>query len=109
MKNLTIDFTRCPERFVGGLSRYFNNRIAPGGFLKAVLANNLRETFARADADSIGLLLPLLIFLYNEAPAAAWGSGEKVERWLAGDCAHGVSRADRCFDCDPNTGTEDRT
>jgi hypothetical protein len=110
MKPHRLDYTNCPPHLQGGLQRYFEEKIATGSFLRAVLENNLVQTYQKADEANIQApaMLQLLRWLYNEAPGIAWGSEEKVAKWLAGDCRHGISRVDRCFECDGNLGTEDR-
>lgn len=45
----------CPERFIGGLERYVDGGILPGGFLQAVLAADYRAAIGRAD-PSVALL-----------------------------------------------------
>lgn len=108
MKNLKLDYTACPPHLQGGMQRYIEEKIAPGHFLRFALQNDLVRSINYADEASLASLTALAAFMYNELPTVVWGSEEAVRRWLAGDCVHGVSRADRCFECDPNTGTEDR-
>lgn len=74
-----------PERLRPGLERYFADRVRPGGFLCAVLANDLREATGRADDEHLPHLRNLVRFLYNYAPAKSHGSAEAVEAWLAPD------------------------
>ena len=71
-----------PTHTLGGIDRYINEHIEPGGFLMAVLENNLREAFARADMSNREAMFDIVSYLYNEAPAACWGSPEKVHTWL---------------------------
>lgn len=110
MKPYKLDYSTCPPHLQGGLRRYFEERIATGSFLRAVLENNLVQTFQKGDESNLqgDALLQLLRWLYNEAPGIAWGSEEKVAKWLAGDFRHGISKVDRCFECDGNLGTECR-
>jgi hypothetical protein len=70
-----------PEHLRGGLVRYFADGILPGSFLQAVLCNDLQEAVTRAAPGSLSALLPLIIFLNNEAPSAAWGSRSQVLAW----------------------------
>ncbi len=70
-----------PLHLRGGLERYFDWGILPGGFLQAVLCQDLDEAIARADPSSIRALPALCIWLTHHAPAHAWGSRETVLAW----------------------------
>jgi hypothetical protein len=76
-------FVACtaPDHLRTGLLRYVADGILPGGFLQAVLCNNLRETYARANFGSRGAIPALLECLTWHMPPAAWGSCEKVLTW----------------------------
>lgn len=71
---------RIPILLAGGLRRYFQYHIPPGGFLRSVLANDL--TGALRQAESLELIELCVSFLTWHAPTQAWGSPEKVSRWL---------------------------
>lgn len=73
------------EELVGALDRYVHQRIAPGHFLLAVLANDLRAACARADHVNRHALFGIVLYINNELPAACWGSKECVQAWLARD------------------------
>jgi hypothetical protein len=70
-----------PDHLIGGLVRYIINGIEPGGFLEAVLCNDLKEAFARGDEDSLNGLRRVVMFLYNDTPCGCWGSREKYANW----------------------------
>jgi len=53
----------------------------PGGFLTAVLRNELSQAVAAADNENLRALVPICMFLYNRMPSPSWGSREKVEAW----------------------------
>jgi len=72
-----------PAHCIGGLEDYFYRRVRPGGFLYAVLCNNLMEAASCADHINLHLLHIYAAFLYNEAPIGSYGSKENVEKWLA--------------------------
>ena len=76
------DYFNVPEHIVDGLWLYLNNRIEPGGFLEAVLSNNLKEAFGRADHINISKMFETVQFLYNCFPSIAWGSEEKFNNWI---------------------------
>ena len=73
------------EHLAGGLERYFNHRIRTGGFLEAVLKNDLHEAFARASPESVRALPAVVAWLHEFAPRPAFGSPEAVEAWLDPD------------------------
>jgi len=74
------DYSRLKN--LDGLVRYINDRVPAGGFLHAVLENDLKEAVARADEENMELIPIYVSWLYNEAPTACWGSPEKVAAWL---------------------------
>ena len=71
-----------PERTLDGIRRYVEDRIPPGGFLTAVLENNLKESFARADDENLVTIFELVSYIYNRIPFMCWGSPETVDKWL---------------------------
>lgn len=52
-----------------------------GDFTNAVLSNNLREAFNRADDRNQSRMLLIVQFCYNVLPAQCWGSPENVRAW----------------------------
>jgi len=52
-----------------------------GGFLSAVLSNNLSEAVGRADLENLWAIPAIVAYLYNEVPGACWGSPAKVKAW----------------------------
>lgn len=71
-----------PERTRQAIERYAQQKIETGGFLRAVLENNLQEAFARADEENRELMFEIVKYCYNKIPAECWGSPEKVQCWL---------------------------
>lgn len=78
-----------PEHLRAGLIRYLVQRIRPGGFLVAVLKNDLAETLRRADPVSFAGLPSIRLFLDNEAPSPSWGSPAAFQAWLDGAAQEG--------------------
>ena len=64
------------------LMRYLRHHCPTGGFLEAVLSNDLKESCARADDRNLWQLPLLVAYLYNEAPNVAWGSHDRYKDWL---------------------------
>lgn len=77
-------FLLIPEHTRGGVIRYIQDRIEPGGFLMAVLENNLKEAIGRADHINRSALNDIVSYFYNFAPSTCWGSPEKVKAWISG-------------------------
>jgi hypothetical protein len=71
-----------PSYMIPGLARYFDNHIAPGSFLMAVLQNDLMKALNCADSTNIDCLKAYGRFLYNHAPLGSYGSRENVDMWL---------------------------
>jgi hypothetical protein len=73
---------RIPPLIMAGLDRYIEGHIETGGFLRAVLENDLKEAFIRADLHSRAALFDIVSYLYNYAPMTCWGSEDQVANWL---------------------------
>jgi len=73
-----------PAHIMPGLRQYVNERIAPGGFLTAVIRNDLAAAYGAADNKCMKNLPAIVAYLYNEAPRACWGSQERMDKWLEG-------------------------
>jgi hypothetical protein len=80
---VTLRTAGVPEHLHDGLIRYVLHHVAVGHFLTAVLSNDLRESFARADETSGPALGKIVAWLYWNAPSPAWGSRAAVKAWLA--------------------------
>lgn len=80
-----LDFTGydIPDHTKGALRRYVEQGLMPGSFLEAVLTNDLMGATGRADPHNIFALKEICMFVYNEIPATAWGSRERMEAWCA--------------------------
>jgi len=76
------------ENAIRSLRLYQYNRVPTGGFLLACLENNLREAFARADSESIAILVNIVSWLHWEMPGDMWGSRERVKAHLAKGIIH---------------------
>jgi len=67
------------------LQRYVEQRIPTGGFLYAVLTNDLFEAMGKADEKNRVALHQICMLVYNELPSVCWRTHEKVEEWLNGE------------------------
>ena len=72
-----------PARLINGLVRYRDRHIATGGFLRAVLQNDLEDAVIRADPESLHALPELVFWINAELPHESRGSRERVGEWLA--------------------------
>jgi hypothetical protein len=66
------------------LDLYINHKIKPGGFLTAVLENNLIAAVGQADEQNINRLREICAYVYNKIPFESWGSKVEVANWLIG-------------------------
>jgi hypothetical protein len=73
--------SKVPDHLRDGLVRYVTNGILPGGFVQAVLCNNLREAIRRSSHGGVGALPALVEFLTWHMPPEAWGSVARVRAW----------------------------
>lgn len=78
-----LDYTSFPNQdLVPGLKRYFEQGYEPGGFLIAVLTNDLSGAIGQADYRNTQVLKEIMQWVWMEVPSPAWGSFEKVEAWI---------------------------
>ena len=85
---MALDFTDyegVPELTRGALERYVEHKFLPGGFLIAVLSNDLMGAVSRADSENIVALRDIVAFIYNRCPIDCWGSEERVWKYLEND------------------------
>jgi hypothetical protein len=73
---------KIPRRLAGGLARYVLERIPTGGFLEAVLANDLSQAVGRADSESVLYLVPLTLIVHNYVPGGA--RRDLISEWING-------------------------
>lgn len=71
-----------PMHMRTGMIEYIENGTPPGSFLEAVLSNDLKETFARADNTNRVRVFDFVVYLYNYAPLQCWGSRERYRAWV---------------------------
>ena len=72
----------APLVIVASLKRYVEHKVPTGSFLQAVLENNLKEAFERADDINRYKMFEIFSYCYNKIPAISWGSPERVKNWL---------------------------
>jgi hypothetical protein len=77
------DWGQVPHHIREGLARYINVGCPVGGFLHAVLTNDLRDAVARADDMNLAALRHIMQWLYCQAPGGCSGSAARVQAWQA--------------------------
>lgn len=84
-----------PSHMHGGVERYIMKGIAPGGFLEAVLENNLFDAVSRADTENVDALKDWVLFIYNCVPSLCWGSRSTVTEWMTRGGWDGIYSGDQ--------------
>ncbi len=75
------NYSKIPEVTMETLQAWIENSRPTGGFVEAVLSNDLKEAFGRADEKNLAAMYDIVCWLYNEAPIPCWGSPKRVEEW----------------------------
>ena len=83
MKN-PIDYATIPLYVREALHKHAHQHQHTGGFVTAVLENNLMEAVGQADAKSFAALPSICSYVYNEIPGGCHGSPAKVKAWREG-------------------------
>lgn len=68
-----------------GLTRYIVDHIEPGGYLRAVLENDLMTAIQTADSTHLKQLKSLCNWIFNHAPGNSWGDRCTVDDWIYGE------------------------
>lgn len=76
------EYAAIPEDMREGMTRYVEERVEPGGFLTAVIQNNLLGAACKADKHNLLLIKEYAQWFYNVAPSGCSGSPEKMRAWL---------------------------
>jgi hypothetical protein len=71
-----------PEHMRDSMERYITHGILPGGFMEAVLTNDLKGAVCKADYINRGRLVDIVTFVVNYIPASSQGSAEDVVYWI---------------------------
>jgi len=72
---------QIPHYMMAPLNEYIRHGRATGGFLAALLSNDLARTIQRADDDNARNLPAYMYYLWNNAPQECFGSPEKFSAW----------------------------
>jgi len=72
---------RLPEHMQSSAKAYVDHGQIPGGFIKAVLQNDLVAAVSRADSKNEDAIKDWVMWMYNDIPSQAWGSEEAIAQW----------------------------
>ena len=89
----TIDYSMLPPHMQEGARRYVEQGVPPGDFLYAVLCNQLRQAFERADDINTCCMKAWATWLYSACPMLAQGSAEAVKAWIAKGGLYGMTKS----------------
>jgi hypothetical protein len=83
MEKAVPEYAGCiPYRSLFSLFDYVNSGQGPGGFLEAVLANDLNKSLTKADGEwTLEQLRALTTYIYNHLPDECWKCQAKVDAW----------------------------
>jgi hypothetical protein len=77
-----INFSTGNSYLDEALENYLMYGFEPGGFLTAVLSNNLYLAAGRADSHNRERLTEIALSVYHNMPGISFGSPEAVRNWL---------------------------
>jgi hypothetical protein len=82
MQDYQTNIDMLPPHMREGMLDYIEKGYAPGGFLMAVLCNDLKGAAGRADSVNQRYLLQYAQYLMWYVPHICWGNEEKVMAWI---------------------------
>ena len=71
-----------PPRIRKAIDKYRDHHLYPGGFVDAVLVNDMIGAIGRADAESMAALPAIVGYIHWEIPAKCHGNRARVNAWL---------------------------
>ena len=78
-----IDYDEVPNSSMAtGVKLYLEHGIKPGGFLTAIICNDLFGAITRADMLNIELIADWVFFFHNHAPSGSYGSEKIMNDWI---------------------------
>lgn len=85
--------SRIPQQLMKQLDTWVQHGVAPSGFLRSVITNDLKLTFEQAltNTDLLAALPDIMVYLYNYTPNDAWGSPQVLDSWRGLATRHGDS------------------
>jgi len=77
-----MSYENIPKITREALDRYAVHHVPPGGFLRAVLSNDLMEAMGRADEENRAAIFDICAYIHNELPGNCHGSPDWVREWV---------------------------
>jgi hypothetical protein len=78
----TLSEMTLPDDLKETIDRYIEHGVPTGGFLEAVICNDLKEACGRADEQNLRIIPAIVSYFYNEAPMACWGKPDSFQNWI---------------------------
>jgi hypothetical protein len=89
-----IDYDTVPVGYMAmGLLLYVEQGVEPGGFMRALLSNDLRGAIASADGTNIARIPHWVSWMENNLPSGSWGSAANYQGWVMRCGLAGQARA----------------
>lgn len=76
------DYSKLPRYMQDAARLYVDHGIQGGSFFTAVVSNDLKGAFSRADDTNTAAMAAWAMWLYNDAPNGCHGSPQKVADWI---------------------------
>jgi hypothetical protein len=64
------------------IQAYHKEKLPPGGFLSAILSNDLASAVLKADSESQRHVVEITKYCWDNLPSNIWGSIDKVDAHL---------------------------
>ena len=80
---MTPNYNLIPESTLETLIAWITTGRPLGSFTEALVRNDLKDAFARADDDNIRAMFHTVAFLHNKAPIGSWGDPSVLKKWPA--------------------------
>ena len=71
-----------PRYMINSVLDYIEDGVPPGGFLSAIIENDLRGAISSADLNNLALLPEWVTWFYTFAPASCWGKDGACRAWI---------------------------
>lgn len=80
-----IDYSGLPIGLRREVADYIDRSVPPGGFIRAILCNDLMVAVLAADPDNARRLAQITRWFVDHAPVECWGDAGRVADWLRGE------------------------